>query len=60
MAPAVAMPDGCVHGRDEAEAAARAIGRPVASRCNRADIPHKTEAGAVVLDVCPDAARRRL
>jgi acyl-CoA synthetase (NDP forming) len=45
-----------VHGRDEAVAAARAIGRLVALKVQSRDIPHKTEAGAVMLDVFPNAA----
>ena len=36
--------------RDEAIAAAKAIGRPVALKVQSADILHKTEAGAVALD----------
>ena len=40
-----------VHSRDEAVAAAGAIGRPVALKVQSADIPHKTEAGAVALDL---------
>jgi acyl-CoA synthetase (NDP forming) len=35
----------------EVEAAASAIGKPVALKVQSADIPHKTEAGGVVLDV---------
>ncbi len=43
---------------DEAEAAAQAIGRPVALKVQSADIPHKTEAGAVALDLAgADAVR---
>jgi acyl-CoA synthetase (NDP forming) len=40
-----------VHSSDEAAAAAQAIGRPVALKVQSADIPHKTEAGAVVLNL---------
>jgi acyl-CoA synthetase (NDP forming) len=38
---------------DEAVAAAQAIGRKVALKVQSADIAHKTEAGAVLLDVAP-------
>ena len=40
-----------VHSSDEAAAAARAVGGPVALKVQSADIPHKTEAGAVVLNL---------
>ncbi|MGI8524599.1 MAG: acetate--CoA ligase family protein [Pseudolabrys sp.] len=40
----------------EAEAVARQIGKPVALKVQSADIPHKTEAGAVALNVSADAA----
>jgi acyl-CoA synthetase (NDP forming) len=40
----------------EAEAAGKAIGRPVALKVQSADIPHKTEAGAVALNIAADAA----
>jgi acetate---CoA ligase (ADP-forming) len=40
-----------VHSAAEAEAAARAIGRPIALKIQSADIPHKTEAGAVALNI---------
>jgi acyl-CoA synthetase (NDP forming) len=43
---------------DEAEAAARAIGRPVALKVQSPDIPHKTEAGAVALNIATPAAVR--
>jgi len=41
----------------EAEAAANAIGRPVALKVQSADIAHKTEAGAVALNVAVDDVR---
>ncbi len=40
-----------VHSAEEAAAAAQAIGRPVALKVQSADIPHKTEAGAVALNL---------
>ncbi len=40
-----------VQSGDEAVAAAQAIGRPVALKVQSADIPHKTEADAVALDL---------
>ena len=40
-----------VHSRDDAAVQAQAIGRPVALKVQSADIPHKTEAGAVALNV---------
>jgi len=46
-----------VHSAAEAEAATRALARPVALKVQSADIPHKTEAGAVALDVSDDGAR---
>lgn len=39
------------HSRDEALAAAQAIGRPVALKVQSAALPHKTEAGAVALNI---------
>ncbi len=42
--------DKLVQSRDEAIAAAKAIGRPVALKVQSADILHKTEAGAVALN----------
>jgi acyl-CoA synthetase (NDP forming) len=39
------------HSRDEAAAKALAIGRPVALKVQSADIRHKTEAGAVALNL---------
>src|SRR5262249_1585331 len=41
----------------EAEAAAITIGGPVAVKVQSADIPHKTEVGAVALNVAPEDAR---
>jgi acetate---CoA ligase (ADP-forming) len=41
----------------EAEAAAREFSRPVALKVQSADIPHKTEAGAVALNISSDDAR---
>jgi acetate---CoA ligase (ADP-forming) len=47
-----------VQSRDEAVAAARAIGGAVALKVQSADIPHKTEAGAVLLNLeGPDNVR---
>jgi acyl-CoA synthetase (NDP forming) len=40
-----------VHSSDEAIAAARAVGGPVALKVQSPDIPHKTEAGAVALNL---------
>jgi acetyltransferase len=40
-----------VHSSDEAVAAAQTIGSPVALKVQSADIPHKTEAGAVILNL---------
>jgi acetate---CoA ligase (ADP-forming) len=42
---------------DEAISAARAIGKPVALKVQSADIPHKTEAGAVAIGVALDDVR---
>ena len=42
---------------DEAEAMARKIARPVALKVQSADIPHKTDAGAVALNISGDTVR---
>ena len=45
------------HSADEAEAMARKIAQPVALKVQSAHIPHKTEAGAVALNISGDGAR---
>jgi acyl-CoA synthetase (NDP forming) len=45
-----------VHSAEQAQAAALALRCNVALKVQSSDIPHKTEAGAVMLDVAPDAA----
>jgi acyl-CoA synthetase (NDP forming) len=45
------------HSAEEAEAIAKKLTRPVALKVQSSDIPHKTEAGAVVLNVPGDGAR---
>jgi acyl-CoA synthetase (NDP forming) len=45
------------HSANEAEAIVRKLGRPVALKVQSVDIPHKTEAGAVVLNVTSSDAR---
>ena len=47
--------EGLAERRDEALAIARSIGYPVALKVQSPDIPHKTEARAVRLDVASDA-----
>ena len=47
-----------VHSGDEAAAKAQAMGRPVALKVQSADIPHKTEAGAVALNLADANAVR--
>ncbi|HLH92285.1 MAG TPA: acetate--CoA ligase family protein [Xanthobacteraceae bacterium] len=47
-----------VRSAEEAEAAARALGGPVALKVQSPDIPHKTEAGAVLLDIATPAEAR--
>ena len=44
------------HSADEAEATAEKLATPVALKVQSADIPHKTEAGAVALNVSGDGA----
>ncbi|HZP77191.1 MAG TPA: acetate--CoA ligase family protein [Pseudolabrys sp.] len=46
-----------VHSADDAVAAARAIGRSVALKVQSSDILHKTEAGAVALDLPGESVR---
>ena len=46
-----------VHSANEAAAIAKKFGCPVALKVQSADIPHKTEAGAVALNVSADGAR---
>lgn len=45
------------HTAEEAETIARKIARPMALKVQSIDIPHKTEAGAVALNVSGDGAR---
>jgi len=51
-------PEALVTSTEEAVAAAARIGGPVALKVQSPDITHKTEAGAVALDVSGDAAVR--
>lgn len=48
-------PEAIVPSRDDALHAARAMGYPVALKIASADVPHKTDAGGLMLDVCDDA-----
>jgi acyl-CoA synthetase (NDP forming) len=45
------------HSAQEAEAMAKKIARPVALKVQSADIPHKTEAGAIALNIMSGDAR---
>ena len=45
------------HSADEAEVMAQKLAQPVALKVQSADIPHKTEAGAVALNVPSDGVR---
>ncbi|HVL55713.1 MAG TPA: acetate--CoA ligase family protein [Burkholderiaceae bacterium] len=53
------MPETLVRDEDEAVAAAAALGYPVALKVCAADLPHKTEAGAIALGVGSEAELRR-
>ena len=57
MAFPEAKPVQLVHSAAEAETAARSWGGPVALKVQSANIPHKTEAGAVALNITGDGAR---
>jgi len=48
-----------VHGADAAVAAAGALGWPVALKVESPDLPHKTEAGVIRLNIAPEAELRR-
>ena len=50
-------PGALVSSAAEAEKAATTLGRPVALKVQSADIPHKTEAGALALNIAADGAR---
>jgi len=50
-------PHALVSSAAEAQTAAANFGRPVALKVQSADIPHKTEAGALAINVSPDDAR---
>ena len=52
-----AEPGALAHSAEEAEAIAKKLAMPVALKVQSADIPHKTEAGAVALNVTRDGAR---
>ncbi len=58
-AAGIAVPqEAVVHSADEAVRAAEAIGYPVVLKIVSEDIPHKTEAGGVALDLRSAAAVR--
>ena len=48
--------DALAHSPEQAEAMTNQLARPVALKVQSADIPHKTEAGAVALNVFADGA----
>jgi acetate---CoA ligase (ADP-forming) len=50
-------PGALVHSPGDAETAARSFARPVALKVQSAEIPHKTEAGALALNVAAEDAR---
>ena len=50
-------PGALVHSAKDAEAAATTLACPVALKVQSADIPHKSEAGGVALNVAAEAAR---
>ncbi|MGC1694865.1 MAG: acetate--CoA ligase family protein [Pseudolabrys sp.] len=50
-------PGALVQSSKDAETAAQTLARPVALKVQSADIPHKTEAGALALNVSGDGAR---
>src|SRR5262249_8791109 len=58
-AAGIRVPDGeLARESDEAVAVARRVGYPVALKAQAAALPHKTEAGGVVLDLVDEAALR--
>jgi len=50
-------PGALVHSADDAETAAKRLARPVALKVQSGDIPHKSEAGAVALNLSGEAVR---